>query len=272
MLTGVRPEVIVADKHPAYRSGAWAERTQGLARAAPRAAPSRAHRLGDGRERPRRIGARHRHRLRRHGIRRRRRGVGRRGAARRLRRLRACRPSALHLVARRRCGRAQPVPDGAVAPALGGCRVGSRTALRAAPAPRTRSPSSPGSSIAGSAARRPRAWAACSTRCPHSPASATASPTRPRPRCASRAWPARAVDDCDASVRVRDRRARRRAVAARPVAGGARRRPRRRRRRSRGGRRGALPPRRRRPRLADRACGCARCTRSARSRCRAGCS
>ncbi len=71
----------------------WAAGAQGPA-------PSRAHRLGDGRERARRPRTGHRLRLRRHRIRRRRRGVGRRGLAGRLRRLRARGPPALRRAAR----------------------------------------------------------------------------------------------------------------------------------------------------------------------------
>ena len=57
-ITGVRPELMVADRHPGYRSSAWAANTApsaaGASGAALGAAPPCAHRLGDGRERSRR--------------------------------------------------------------------------------------------------------------------------------------------------------------------------------------------------------------------------
>ncbi len=71
------------------------------------------------------VGAGDRLRVRRHRLRRRRRGLGRGGAARRLRRLHPRGAPRLRRAAGRGRRRPQPVPDGAVAPALRGCGVGS---------------------------------------------------------------------------------------------------------------------------------------------------
>ena len=94
-VTGVEPELLVADRHPGYRSGAWAAEHQ-HGRELVRVQHHHAHlAVGDGRERSPGRRAGDRLRLRRHGLRRRRRGVGRRVHDRDLRRLPAGRPPAL---------------------------------------------------------------------------------------------------------------------------------------------------------------------------------
>ena len=49
-VTGVRPELLVADRHPGYRSSSWATTAQREPRVDHGAAPPRPPRLGDGRE------------------------------------------------------------------------------------------------------------------------------------------------------------------------------------------------------------------------------
>ena len=81
---GITPEIVAHDLHPDYLSTRYALE-QGRRDLHRRPAPSRARRQRDGRARAR--GSGDRRRLRRHRLRHRRRRVGRRAAARRLRRL-----------------------------------------------------------------------------------------------------------------------------------------------------------------------------------------
>ena len=90
-----RADRVVADAHPRLpRRVRWAEdRTTSRTRSMLRAAPSRAHRGGDGRARPGEGSEVDRFRVRWHGLRRRRRDLGRRGAGGELRGVRARPPT-----------------------------------------------------------------------------------------------------------------------------------------------------------------------------------
>ena len=123
-LTGVAPDVLVADAHPLYRSTAWAHRN-----AAGRpvrtvqhhhahiAAVMAEHGL-DGSQRGARV------RLRRNRLRARRSGMGRRGAARKLQGLPAARSPEIRAARRGRHQRSAALSDGACAPVGGRPAVG----------------------------------------------------------------------------------------------------------------------------------------------------
>ncbi len=124
MLTGVEPEAVAADRHPAYRSRTWTlDRFPSDAvvevqhHHAHVAATMAEHGLVDGQPGDR-------SRLRRDRVRRRRRLVGRRVPGRRLPRVRAGRAPRVRRAPGRRRRRAQPVPDGPLPPEVGRPRVG----------------------------------------------------------------------------------------------------------------------------------------------------
>ena len=187
-LTGVAPEVLVADAHPRYRSAAWAHR-EAAGRPVRTVQHHHAHIASamadnghDGATRV--LGFAFD-------------GTGY-GATAQCGAARCCSPTTptssawptcLCVAARRRRRRAQPVPDGAVAPTRRRRAMGRAAALRGRVHRRPSGASSPSSSNAGWAACRPRAWVGCSTPCRHWLACATASSTRPKRRCGSKSWP-----------------------------------------------------------------------------------